>query len=111
MNVQHQDRMGKRRSLSLMVKSRVQSRVVFVDLIDISETGCKLKGGRGFAQLGDRVTMKVGGVHAPLGKVIWVDDRFAGVAFEGEMHSAVLDHLCAQQNANSSPQKRRLNRL
>ncbi|MEM6909937.1 MAG: PilZ domain-containing protein [Pseudomonadota bacterium] len=95
MNMQSITRSSKRRSLSLLVKSRVESRVVFVDLIDISEGGCKISGGRGFAQVGDRVVMKVGGVNAPLGTIAWVHDRIAGVAFEGEMHSAVLDHLCA----------------
>lgn len=97
MNLHEISRSAERRPVSLMIKSRVQSRVVFVDMIDISEGGCKIKGTRGFAQVGDRVTMKVGGVNAPLGTVAWVEDRIAGVAFEGEMHSAVLDHLCANQ--------------
>ena len=92
-------RASPRRPLSLMVKSRVQSRVVFVDMIDISEGGCKLKGTHGFAQVGDRVTMKVNEVNAPLGTVAWVEGRIAGVAFEGEMHAAMLDHLCARQSA------------
>jgi len=51
------------------VKSRVRSREVFVDLIDISEGGCKIRGKSGFATIGDRVTMKVAGVNAPLGTV------------------------------------------
>ena len=92
-------RASQRRPLSLLVKSRVQSRVVFVDMIDISEGGCKIRGSRGFAQVGDRVLMKIDGVNAPLGSVAWVEDRIAGVAFEGEMHSAVLDHLCKGKSA------------
>ena len=88
-------RSSPRRPLNLLVKSRVQSRVVFVDLIDISEGGCKVRGGNGFANVGDRVVMKVGGVNTPLGTIAWVEGRYAGVAFEGEMHTAVLDHLCA----------------
>ncbi len=107
MNMQSITRSSKRRPLSLLVKSRVESRVVFVDLIDISEGGCKISGGRGFAQVGDRVVMKVGGVNAPLGTVAWVEDRIAGIAFVGEMHPAVLDHLCA--SANMSGKARRGN--
>ena len=99
MNMHTRSRSSERRPLSLLIKSRVQSRVVFVDMIDISEGGCKLKGTRGFAQVGDRVTMRVDGVNAPLGTVAWVEDRIAGVAFEGEMHAGVLDHLCAGQSA------------
>lgn len=93
MNLQTIRRASERRPLSLMVKSRVRSRVVFVDLIDISEGGCKLRGKPGFAAIGDRVTMKVGGINAPLGMVAWVEGSTAGIAFEGAIHPAVLDHL------------------
>lgn len=97
MNMQPESRASKRRPLRLMVKSRVESRVVYVDMLDISEHGCKIKGSSGFADIGDRVTMKVGGVHAPVGYIKWVEGRIAGVTFDGEMHEAVLDHLCNMQ--------------
>ena len=84
-----------------MVKSRVRSRGVFVDLLDLSEGGCKLRGKPGFAEIGDRVTMKVGGVNAPLGSVAWVEGPVAGVAFEGAMHPAVIDFLCQQERLSS----------
>ncbi|SHN49445.1 PilZ domain-containing protein [Erythrobacter sanguineus] len=100
MNLQTIPRASQRRSLSLMVKSRVRSRVVFVDLVDISEGGCKIRGKAGFAQLGDRVTMKVAGVNAPLGTIAWIEGPMAGVAFEGMMHPAMLDHLCEQTGAS-----------
>lgn len=80
--------------MSLTVKSRVRSRVVFVDLIDLSEGGCKIRAKPGFAEVGDRVTMKVNGINAPLGTIAWVEGGLAGVAFEGAMHPAVIDHLC-----------------
>ncbi|WP_252257673.1 PilZ domain-containing protein [Erythrobacter aurantius] len=105
------DRSSERRPLDLMVKGRVQSRVVFVDLVDISEGGCKIKGSRGFAKEGDRITMKVGDISAPLGTVAWVQDRFAGVRFDGEMHPAVLDHLVATAGNNFRMEKQRLHRL
>lgn len=105
------NRIRKRRPLGIMVKSRVQSRVVFVDLVDISEGGCKIKASRGFANIGDRVTIKVAGVNAPLGKIAWIEDRYAGVAFDGEMHEAVLDHLCSLSTMDLEQQKQRLHRL
>lgn len=80
--------------MSLTVKSRVRSRVVFVDLIDLSEGGCKIRAKPGFAEVGDRVTMKVGGINAPLGIIAWVEGGLAGVAFDGAMHPAVIDYLC-----------------
>ena len=88
-------RRAPRRPLNLTIRSRLNSRAVFVSLIDISETGCKVRGSLGFAEVGDRVTMNVGGIHAPLGTIAWVIDHHAGVAFEGEMHPAIVDHLCA----------------
>ena len=111
MRVQSVPRTSSRRPLSLVVKSRVRSRVVYVDMIDISEGGCKIRATRGFASVGDRVTMKVGNIHAPLGKIAWVEDRFAGVAFEGEMHSAVLDHLCKEHDVNLQVRPRSVRHL
>lgn len=111
MNMHTISRSSERRSVSLLIKSRVQSRVVFVDMIDISEGGCKIRGTRGFAQVGDRVTMRVEGINAPLGTVAWIEDRIAGVAFEGEMHSAVLDYLCSQQPTPSSSHDNQLRPL
>lgn len=97
MNGVTKNRSSQRRPLHVLVKGRVESREVHVDLVDISEGGCKIRGTRGFVRIGDRVTMKVAGLYAPVGHVAWVEDRYAGVAFEGEIHAAVLDHLCASQ--------------
>ena len=99
MNMQTINRSSQRRPLSLLVKSRVQSRVVFVDLLDISEGGCKIKARAGFGTIGDRVVMKLGGVNAPLGVIAWVSGEYAGVSFEGEMHPAVVDYLCEQNGS------------
>jgi len=90
-------RASQRRPMGLTVKSRVRSRVVYVELVDLSEGGCKIRAKPGFAQVGDRVTMKVAGINAPLGSIAWVDGGLAGVAFEGTMHPAVIDYLCSQQ--------------
>ncbi|MCX9147895.1 PilZ domain-containing protein [Erythrobacter sp. WG] len=109
MNLDSIPRSSERRPLSMTVKSRVSSRVVYVDLVDISEGGCKLRGKLGFAEMGDRVAMKVGGINAPLGIIAWVDGNYAGVAFEGAMHPAVLDFLCENRGAGpDSPQLRRI---
>lgn len=107
MNMDSIPRASERRPMSLMVKSRVRSRVVFVDLLDLSEGGCKLRGKPGFADVGDRVTMKVGGINAPLGSVAWIEGPVAGIAFEGAMHPAVIDFLCQQEVLNDAPPRRR----
>lgn len=99
MNMHSIPRAAERRSLSLMIKGRVKSRVVYCDLIDISEGGCKLRGTAGFAELGDKLTMKVGNINAPLGNVVWIDGKIAGIAFESEMHPAIVDHLVREQQS------------
>ncbi|WP_086607422.1 PilZ domain-containing protein [Erythrobacter donghaensis] len=95
-------RAADRRPMSLTVKSRVRSRVVFVDLLDLSEGGCKIRAKAGFGEVGDRVTMKVNGINAPLGYIAWIDGQVAGVAFEGAMHPAVIDFLCDQHRRNEA---------
>lgn len=107
MNLHSIPRASERRSLGLMVKSRVRSRVVYVDLVDISEGGCKIKGKAGFGEVGDRVAMKVGGINAPLGTIAWIEGQFAGVAFEGAMHPAVIDYLCENDDSQRAATGRR----
>ncbi len=109
MNLDSISRSSDRRPLGLTVKSRVRSRVVYVDLLDISEGGCKIRAKAGFAEVGDRVTMKVNGINAPLGVIAWVEGGLAGVAFEGAMHPAVLDFLC--EGPGAVPDALRLRRL
>jgi hypothetical protein len=108
MNLDSIPRASERRPMRLTVKSRVRSRVVFVDLIDISEGGCKIRAKAGFAEIGDRVTMKVGGINAPLGTIAWVEGPVAGVAFEGAMHPAMIDYLC---HGNRGPDRSQLRRI
>ncbi len=109
MNLDSISRASDRRPMNLTVRSRVRSRVVFVDLIDISEGGCKIKAKPGFAEVGARVTMKVNGINAPLGCIAWIEGGLAGVAFEGAMHPAVIDYLCDQHDArDTGPRLRRI---
>lgn len=105
MNLHSIPRASQRRPLSLLVKSRVRSREVYVDLVDISEGGCKVKAKPGFAQLGDRVTMRVNGINAPLGSIVWIDGAFAGIAFAGEMHPAIVDHLCNEHTSEAAARR------
>jgi hypothetical protein len=109
MNLHSIPRGAERRPMSMTVKSRVRSRVVFVELIDLSEGGCKIRAKPGFAEVGDRVTMKVNGINTPLGSVAWVEGGMAGVAFEGAMHPAVIDFLCEGGKAlENGPTLRRI---
>lgn len=111
MTMAQADRGSERRSLNLLVKGRVQSRAIYADLIDISEGGCKLRASAGFANSGDRVTIRMNGINAPLGKVVWANGKEAGIAFENPMHIAVLDHLCSSVTGANSYHKQRMHRV
>lgn len=92
-------RASRRRAMNLFIKTRVRSCELYVDLLDLSEGGCRIAGKLGFAAVGDRVTMRIEGINAPFGTIAWIDGSQAGVAFDGTLHPAVLDHLCAETGA------------
>jgi hypothetical protein len=98
-------RSSDRKRLDLLVKGRSRSRPIFVEVIDVSEGGCKVKGGHGFARVGESILLRIDGVHTPVGKFVWVDGRYAGIAFEGKMHPAVVDFLHTE-NAKKKEQKK-----
>lgn len=85
-----------RKPLDILVDGRMRSRPICVELLDVSEGGCKIKGRHGFAEVGEHLSLKINDVRSPLGKVVWVDGKHAGVAFEGKMHEAIVDHLSRQ---------------
>lgn len=91
-------RSAERKPLHLVIDGRVRTRKVYVDLCDVSEGGCKIRSRRGFTKVGETVTLRIDGFKTPLGKIAWVDGEYAGVAFEGNLHPAVIDHLCARRS-------------
>lgn len=82
-----------RKPLDILVDGRMRSRPICVELLDVSEGGCKIKGRHGFAEVGEQLSLKINDVRSPLGKVVWIEGKYAGVAFEGQMHEAIVDHL------------------
>ncbi len=86
-----------RKPLDILVEGRLRARPICVELIDVSEGGCKIKGRHGFAEKGEHVTLTVNGIRAPLGNIVWVEGKYAGVSFSGTMHPAIIDHLCKKQ--------------
>lgn len=75
----------------------MRSRTLYVEVVDVSEGGCKIKGRHGFAETGEHVSLRIDGVRTPLGKIVWVDDQHAGIAFDGQMHPGVIEHLYREQ--------------
>ena len=96
-------RASDRHKLHILVDGRVRSREVRVDLFDLSETGCKIRGRYGFVNERETLTLKIDGIKTPLGTVVWVEDEFAGVSFNGRLHPAVLDHISNDPNLKKFP--------
>ncbi|HEX5645032.1 MAG TPA: PilZ domain-containing protein [Erythrobacter sp.] len=92
-------RSSDRKRLDLLVQGRLRSRALYVEVIDVSEGGCKIKGRHGFAEVDELVSLRIDGVRTPLGRIVWVDGKYAGVAFDGKMHPAVIEHLYRERVA------------
>lgn len=85
----------------------MRSRTLYVEVIDVSAGGCKIKGRHGFAETGEQVSLRINGVRTPLGRIVWVDDQYAGIAFDGQMHPAVVDHLHSERLKRKQLPRRR----
>ena len=90
-----QKRDSERQDLDLRIQCRVAGRPVFVSVRDVSESGCRLEGLPGWGEVGNRVVLKIGTFTAPPGIIRWVENRVAGVAFEGRLHPSVVDVVTA----------------
>ena len=87
------DRRAPRRAVTEHIQCRIDGRTVMVTVHDLSEGGCQLEGLAGWAHEGSRVVLKIGGFQCPPGRIAWLMDRSAGVAFEGSLHPAILDRI------------------
>src|SRR3546814_15267383 len=66
-------RIADRSPLRILVDGLVRSRQVYVDLFDLSEGGCKIKGRHGFVTEGETVNLKIAGFKTPLGTIARVE--------------------------------------
>ena len=93
MNEIESNRAAERKPLEMLVKGRSRSRPIYVEIVDVSEGGCKVKGSARFANVGESILLRINGVHTPVGEFVWVDGSYAGVSFQGKMHPAIIDYL------------------
>lgn len=62
-------------------------------LTEISVTGCQIAIREGLLTQGQHVVVKAQGLEGLPGRVRWVLNESAGIAFEQPLHPAVLTHL------------------
>ena len=64
-------------------------------VLDLSAGGCLVETGFRAFKVGERVLVRLPGLSAIPGEVVWIEDKTAGLAFESVLHGAVLEHLVA----------------
>ena len=85
-------RVNKRRMLVLAARLRRAGQMAFCEVVNLSETGCKLKAVACFAAVGVSVTIKPEALEVLTGTVRWKEDGWLGVEFHNSMYGPVVDH-------------------
>lgn len=94
-----------RRTVEIMAECRIRSRLLSVELTDISAGGCRIRSPNMHVGLGQRVKLKIYGLELVAGTVRWRDPEHAGVEFDTPLDQAVIEHIC---NAPQLRKKRHL---
>jgi hypothetical protein len=77
------------------------------ELTDLSEAGCQLRIASGSVSPDQRVLVRPGALEGVTGIVRWSEGEAAGVAFDGEVHPAVVDHMAGEGEVLGCPPARR----
>ncbi len=64
-----------------------------LEVLDLSEGGCMVVYRGCSARVGERVLATLPGLAAQPGKLVWIEDGNAGIAFEQPLYGPVLTHL------------------
>lgn len=86
-------RANNRQRLAVAARLRRAGQMALCEVVNLSETGCKLKVTANFVAVGDSVSIKPEGLEAIAGTVRWKDDGWLGVEFHNSIYLPVVDHL------------------
>ena len=86
-------RANERRRLAFAARLRSAGRMTICEVVNLSETGCKLKAAANFLEVGDTVSIKPDTLEPLTGTVRWKEDGCIGVEFHSPMYGPVVDHL------------------
>jgi hypothetical protein len=73
------------------------------ELSDLSEAGCKLRLDAAPLDPEQRVVIRPGQIEGLSGVVRWSDGASAGIAFDGQLHPAIVDHLAGEGEVLGCP--------
>lgn len=84
---------AERQALFLAAQFRRGGQTSRCDVIDLSESGCRLRITANFVDVGDTVFIKLEGLEALAGTVRWKNDDWMGIEFHGAVYRPVVDHI------------------
>ena len=84
---------SERQALFLAARFRRGGQTSVCDVIDLSESGCRLRIRANFVDVGDTVFIKPEGMETLAGTVRWKNDGWMGVEFLEAVYRPVVDHL------------------
>jgi PilZ domain len=64
-------------------------------VLDISAGGCMVESAGFTADPGERVLSTLSGIGVQSGRLVWMEEGRAGIAFDQPLHTAVYDYFCA----------------
>lgn len=86
-------RRSERQPLFLAARFRHGGQTSLCNLIDLSESGCRLRITANFVDVGSTVFIKLERLEALTGTVRWKDDDWMGIEFHEAVYRPVVDHL------------------
>jgi len=86
-------RSARRVPVTLTARCRVCRQNYALNLLDLSEYGCKLAISPFDIRAGDRICLRPAELEGEWGDVVWVEGGAAGIRFDRTLHPAVVDHL------------------
>lgn len=66
-----------------------------IDVLDISESGCRFYDRFGRLPAGSEISMRIGSIGPVVATVRWCKDHIVGVQFENPLYGPVFEHIRA----------------
>jgi hypothetical protein len=99
-----ENRRSQRSEVYLTAQCRTQSGLRDMGVIaDISSDGCRVRTNGLFFKVGTRVVIRPEGMEGLTGVIRWIKGDYAGVEFDRQIYTPVLEHLVRAHNMVHAP--------